>query len=98
MSIRSRICYIPIMRQRLLRIFFALALALSFEAALQQYEAARAHICETGVTPEHVRLYQELVKATEAARYGGGRGSNFWGPRPPELAYQDCFQSPGWGT
>lgn len=97
MSIRSRICYSPVMGQGLIRIFFALALVFQIDAALQRYEQARAHICQTGVTAEHIRLYEELVKATEAARYGGGRESNFWGPRPPELAYLDCFQAPGWG-
>ena len=86
------------MGRRLIRIFVALALVLPIEAALQQYEQARAHICQTGVRPEHVRLYEEVVKATEAAQYGGGRESNFWGPRSPELAYQDCFQAPGWGN
>ncbi len=38
-----------------------------------------------------------LAPAPQAAAYGGGRQSNFGGPRPPDLAYQDCFQSPGWG-
>ncbi|MFZ1061377.1 MAG: hypothetical protein WAP47_19565 [Candidatus Rokuibacteriota bacterium] len=85
------------MRLRLIRTLLALALVFTLEAALQRYEQARPHICQTGATPEHIRLYEELVKATEAARYGGGRESNFWGPRPPELAYQDCFQAPGWG-
>ena len=98
MSIRARICYIPVMRLRLIRTLLALALVFTLEAALQRYEQARPHICQTGATPEHIRLYEELVKATEAARYGGGRESNFWGPRPPELAYQDCFQAPGWGN
>jgi hypothetical protein len=94
---RAGICYIPLMDRGLLLTLLALGLVFQIDAALQQYEQARAHICQTGVAPEHIRLYDELVKATEAARYGGGRESNFWGPRPPELAYQDCFQSPGWG-
>ena len=85
------------MGQSFICTFLALALLFQIDAALQRYEQARAHICQTGVTAEHIRLYEELVKATEAARYGGGRESNFWGPRPPELAYQDCFQAPGWG-
>lgn len=69
----------------------------AFEVELQRYQQALVHVCRTGVTPELIRLYEEVVKAIDAARYGGGRASNFWGPRPPDLAYQDCFQSPGWG-
>ena len=68
-----------------------------FEAELERYQQGLTQICHTGVTPELIRLHKEVVKAVDAATYGGGRQSNFWGPRPPDLAYQDCFQSPGWG-
>lgn len=72
------------------------ATATAYEAELRAYWQALASICMTGVTPDHVRLYEAVVKAVEAAEYGRGRTSNFWGPRSPELAYLDCFQAPGW--
>jgi hypothetical protein len=46
------------------------------------------------VTPELIQLYEATVKAVDAAGYGAGRGSNFWGPRDPELAWLNCFESP----
>lgn len=62
----------------------------------QRYLQALERICETQViTPELVRLHQEAVKAVDATKYGGGRGSNFWGVRTPQHAYIDCFQAGG---
>ena len=66
-----------------------------YEAQLAAYQRALNSICHTGVTAEHVRLYEALIKAVEEAKYGGGQGSNFWGPRTPESAYRNCFPSPG---
>ena len=63
---------------------------------VQRYWKALEPICETQViTPELVRLHQEAVKAVDAAQYGGGRGSNFWGLKTPEHAYLECFQAGG---
>jgi hypothetical protein len=58
------------------------------------YWSALEKVCETGVTPELIQLYEATVKAVDAAGYGAGRGSNFWGPRDPELAWLNCFESP----
>jgi hypothetical protein len=69
--------------------------ATSLEGATAQYRQSLRTICDTGVTAEIRRRYDEAVRAAEAARHGGGRQSNFWGPRHPEAAYNDCFQSPG---
>jgi hypothetical protein len=66
----------------------------AFDAAVTRYRAALQTICSTGVTAEIRQRYDETVRAAEAARYGGGRQANFWGPRHPEAAYNDCFQSP----
>lgn len=67
----------------------------ALERKTQEYRGALAWICHTGITPRIERLYEESVRAAEAAGYGGGRGGNFWGPRPPFHAYQDCLQGPG---
>jgi hypothetical protein len=67
----------------------------SFEDAAARYRLALQTICATGVTAEIQQRYDEAVRAADAARYGGGRQANFWGPRHPEAAYLDCFQSPG---
>lgn len=64
-------------------------------AAVQRYLNALEHVCDTRVTPELGRLHQEAVKAADAAKYGGGRNSNFWGLRTPEHAWADCFQAGG---
>lgn len=61
----------------------------------QRYLKALERVCDDRVTPELVRLHQEAVKALDAAKYGGGRNSNFWGVRTPEHAWQDCFQAGG---
>jgi hypothetical protein len=65
------------------------------ERKTQEYRGALAWICYTGITPGIERLYEETVRAAEAAGYGAGRGGNFWGPRAPFHAYQDCLQGPG---
>lgn len=63
---------------------------------VQRYLQGLEQVCETrGITPELVRLHQEATKALDAAKYGRGRGSNFWGLRTPEHAYHDCFQADG---
>jgi hypothetical protein len=65
-----------------------------FQPALQRYYKAIEDICRTGVTPDLVRLYDDARQAVEAAGYGGGRDNNFWGVKPPDRAYNECFQSP----
>lgn len=64
-------------------------------AEVQRYLKALEQVCDTRVTPELVRLHQEAVRAADAAKYGGGRNSNFWGLRTPEHAWLDCFQADG---
>ena len=66
------------------------------EDIVRRYHAALHHICETGVTPESVELYRAVARLWDAQPTGGGRGSNFGGARHPEMAWQACFQSPGW--
>ncbi len=65
-----------------------------FQPALQRYYKAIEDICRTGVTPDIVTLYEDAREAVEAAGYGGGRNNNFWGVKPPDRAYNECFQSP----
>lgn len=67
----------------------------ALQAALQRYRQAIEKVCETGVTPEMVRLYEATVKAADEARYGRGRDSNFWGPKNPTHAWLDCVQADG---
>jgi hypothetical protein len=69
--------------------------ATGFEDAAARYRNALGTLCVTGVTAEVQQRYEAAVHAADDARYGGGRQSNFWGPRNPEAAYHDCFQSPG---
>jgi hypothetical protein len=59
------------------------------------YQRALAQVCQTKVTPEVIRLYQDALKEMETTRYGHGRDSNFFGLRAPERAYNDCFQGTG---
>ncbi|MBI2160303.1 MAG: hypothetical protein HYU25_08005 [Candidatus Rokubacteria bacterium] len=65
-----------------------------FQPALQRYYRAVEDICRTGVTPDIVKLYEDARQAVDAAGYGGGRDNNFWGVKPPDRAYNECFQSP----
>lgn len=67
----------------------------ALQAALQQYRRSLEKVCDTGVTPELVRLYEAAVKAADQAKYGRGRGSNFWGPKNPTHAWLDCIQADG---
>ena len=60
-----------------------------------RYHRALDNICETGVTSEAVALYHAVDKLWDAQPTGGGRGSNFGGARDPHMAWQACFQSPG---
>lgn len=59
------------------------------------YQRALAQVCQTKVTPEVIRLYQDALKEMESTRYGHGRDSNFFGLRAPDRAYNDCFQGTG---
>jgi len=59
------------------------------------YQRALERVCQTKVTPELIRLYQDALKEIETTRYGHGRDSNFFGLRAPERAYNDCFQGTG---
>lgn len=68
--------------------------ASSFERELARYRQALAYVCQTGVTPHLVKLYEEAVRAMDAGHYGGGRDSNFAGVRPPYFAYRDCYSFP----
>lgn len=65
-----------------------------FQGALQRYYRAIEDICRTGVTPDIEQLYEDARQAVDAAGYGGGRNNNFWGVKPPDRAYNECFQSP----
>ncbi len=67
--------------------------ARAFEAELEAYRQAVSRICETGVTPEVVRLYQAAVAAVQAARSGAQPPRNLADLRPPEIAYSDCVQA-----
>lgn len=67
----------------------------SFQPALQRYFKAIENICRTGVTPDIARLYEDARQAVDAAGYGSGRDNNFWGVKPPDRAYNECFQAPG---
>ena len=62
---------------------------------IQRYYQAVEPICQTGITPEIVKRYEEATRALETAKYGGGRDSNFFGLTSPESFYNRCFQSPG---
>ncbi len=66
--------------------------ASAFEAELEAYRQTVRGICRTGVTAEITRLYGEAVKAVDLARAASRVPANFAGPRPPEVAYLDCFQ------
>lgn len=59
------------------------------------YQRVLAQVCQTKVTPEVIRLYEDALKEMETTRYGHGRDSNFFGLRAPERAYNDCFQGTG---
>jgi hypothetical protein len=65
-----------------------------FQGALQHYYRAIEDICRIGVTPDIEKLYEDARQAVDAAGYGGGRDNNFWGVKPPDRAYNECFQSP----
>ncbi|MBI4591478.1 MAG: hypothetical protein HY725_21855 [Candidatus Rokubacteria bacterium] len=75
-----------------LALFAAATPAVAFQSELATYQEALSKVCQTGVTPELVRLYQETVRAMDAAGSGSGRNSNFGSVRPPDFAYLDCFQ------
>jgi hypothetical protein len=62
----------------------------AFEQELTAYQEILDRICYTGVTSEAEQRYQALVEALDRAGSGGGRASNFAGPRTPERAYLDC--------
>ena len=72
------------------------AAAPSFQGDVDRYWAALTQICDRGVTPEMRTRFAAARQAVEAARYGGGTGSNFWGLRDPDAVYEDCRQAPGW--
>lgn len=67
--------------------------ASAFQAEYQAYQQAISRVCTTKVTPEVVQLYQATVAAIQAARSSGRAPKNLAGPRPPEMAYLDCFQA-----
>ncbi len=62
------------------------------ERELRAYRQALDRICVTGVTPEIVRLYEAAVTAVDAAKRAPRQPSNVGSPRPPDLAYEDCYQ------
>lgn len=62
------------------------------ERELRAYRQALDRICITGVTPEIGRLYEAAVVAVDAAKRAARLPSNFGSPRPPDLAYSDCYQ------
>jgi hypothetical protein len=62
---------------------------------LQRYYRSLDQICQTGITSEIVKRYEDALRAVEAAKYGGGRDNNFFGLSSPESLYNRCFQSPG---
>jgi hypothetical protein len=68
-----------------------------FQGDVDRYWALLVDVCVRGVTPEMRELYAAARKSVEAERYGGGAGSNFWGLKDPDAAYEDCRQSPGDG-
>jgi hypothetical protein len=72
----------------------SIAVDTSPEAAAARYREALRRVCHTGVTPEIRQRCDEAVRTAQNAQYGAGRQANFWGPRHPEAAYLDCFQSP----
>jgi hypothetical protein len=49
------------------------AVALQAEMARYQQVIDSREICNTGITQEHVQLYQVAVAALDAANYGAGR-------------------------
>lgn len=80
----------------MLALLAPVATAEAFEAEVKRYLEAVLRVCQTGVTPELVQVYEQALKAADDAKYGGGRASNFWGPKDPERSYLDCVQAPGW--
>jgi hypothetical protein len=68
--------------------------AAAFQAEVARYHLLVANICQTGVTPAMWAAYEEARQAVERARYGSGRGNNFWGLKTPEGFWLDCFQAP----
>lgn len=65
----------------------------AFEAELATYRQALNQICKTGVTPEVLRVYQAALAAIAAARSKSGpQPPRNISVRPPDLAYNDCFQ------
>lgn len=69
--------------------------AVAQQGAVVAYQRAVAKVCETKITPDLVRLYQDAQRELDAARSGQGQDSNFFGLRSPERAYNDCFQGTG---
>ena len=61
-----------------------------FEDSLARYRRAVAYVCWRGLTPELQRLWEDAVRALDAAQYGGGRGGDFAGVTRPEHAWADC--------
>ena len=62
------------------------------ELELRAYRQALDRICITGVTPEIVRLYEAAVAAADTAKRVSRLPANLGSPRPPDLAYADCYQ------
>ena len=69
--------------------------AVAQQETVVAYLRAVAKVCQTKVTPELVRLYQDAQREMETARSGQGQDSNFFGLRTPDRAYNDCFQGTG---
>ncbi len=65
----------------------------AFQAEYGAYQQAVSRVCTTKVTPEMVQLYQAVLAAIERAKSSGRAPANLAGPRPPEIAYLDCFQT-----
>lgn len=70
---------------------------LAQQTDVQQYYDSLRDVCQTGVTPAMTAAWVRARKALDAARYGGGRDSNFAGIKSPTESWLDCFQSPGEG-
>ncbi len=76
-----------------LAVFVTATSAVAFQAEYNAYRQAVSRVCTTKVTPELVQLYQATLAAIEKAKSSGRAPTNLAGPRPPEMAYLDCFQT-----
>jgi hypothetical protein len=77
----------------LVALLVAVNSAAAFEAEYGAYRQAVSRVCTTKVTPELVQRYQAVLAAIERAKASGRAPANLAGPRPPEMAYLDCFQT-----